>query len=156
MTVTNYPQEMYFIIAEDSPSDLYLGRYQVSKTGDFTHALIGFFIRGTSLGTEALRVNVYSTRLRDNLLYSSEWVSLSQMETLTADWFGKLRFDFDRSPVSSAVGVYYHFFLETSNYTRDADNYYIGVRLDWPFQVNASDVSGNAGADINIFTKVSL
>lgn len=108
------------------------------------HCRILLYKHGSGFsGTESLVLKLYSDENRTKLAFESQQLLCSQITNppiSTADfWIGKVRFDFEPEiPILS--GDAYYASIAISGYTRNGDDYYIGIGFDTPKPVNTVDV----------------
>lgn len=102
-----------------------------------------FYKHGTGLaGTEKLTLKIYLDVDRTDLLYTSKELAVADItnpDIATTDyWLGRVAFEFD-PPVGISAQETYYFSMAISGYTRNADDFYIGVGCDGPNAVNVVD-----------------
>jgi hypothetical protein len=153
MAVGSFPEELYFRVLGDSPGELYLGSYVIGGSGEFYAAILSLYMQGTASGSEGLTLNVYSTFQRDNLLFSSDWSDVADIGSLGSNWFGKLRFLFDNQVAFANAAIEYHIFIESRNYIRNGNTFYIATKFDWPIATNNPAIAGKTGADLALFVR---
>jgi hypothetical protein len=113
---------------------------------EIKHARILIYKHGTAGGSETLTLKIYGEAGSIGLIDTSSAVSLSlagASGTYSLNWF---RFDFNRKPLKR--GLSYYAVIETANYTRNADTYYLGVVLqsqpEWMQNTNKNAVQMDA------------
>ena len=88
-----------------------------------------------------MQLNIYSDVDLTRLLYSSNVVDLSSLTNpdigSTPNWLGYVRFDFSQPNVNQHTT--YYLALKLTNYTRNADTFFIASMLDAPVEVNNSN-----------------
>jgi hypothetical protein len=110
--------------------------------------MITIFIRGVLSGDEQFKLNIYPNNRLITPIVSSSWADLSGIGTYSGNWIGNVYSDFDGHPL--VAGQSYYVTIETNDYTRNADTFYIGVNLDWGSPVNTQVTSGLTGARMRI------
>lgn len=117
-----------FIILETGGVDL--GAFQTTAVVSLEHIMLNLYIKGTVGGNETLRINLYGNTRFSTPVVSSDWVTLSEITDLgTGNWLGFVRFDFDGYTINP--NNTYRIKIESADYTRDAETYYIGALLDY-------------------------
>lgn len=106
------------------------------------HIIFTIYKHGAAGGTERLRAKIYADSGLTDLLSTSDWVNLSSFAD-GSYWIGRVRFDFS-SLLNIKPGISYYAAFETDNYTRDADDYYLGLVLDYPLSVNVNSYASIA------------
>jgi hypothetical protein len=94
---------------------------------EIAEARIHIYKHGALAGNEQIRVKIYRDSGLTDLLDTSAWVSLSERAakgTYDINW---LAIPFNLKVLAS--GTTYHAVIETQNYTRNADTFYIGLVL---------------------------
>jgi hypothetical protein len=109
------------------------------------------FVHGVAGGSEQLRLGLYSRSDLTGLVINSDWAEVadwvSEIGNANGDYqIGFMRFDFERQHLDSDTE--YHLAIETNNYTRNADTFYLAAISDWPDPVNtpATNPAYYAGA----------
>lgn len=98
---------------------------------EIEHIRLNFFKKGTEVGDEVFRLNIYSDPGYTNVFASSADFTLSTdiVPAMGTNWIGWIRFDFD-SPIIGADNDFY-VGLEPVTYTRVADTFYVGACADY-------------------------
>lgn len=119
----------------DTSEEKHLGGYTITdKDLELAHIRVKLFVTGTPGGSEQLRLNVYSRSDLDALVAQSNWIDVADFYTVTTQFLSLVRFDFNREFFE--VGDTLHLALESNNYTRNGDSFYISFISDWPDPVN--------------------
>ena len=126
-----------------------LGVLDLAADTELSHILLTFFKSGTPVGNERIRLNLYSTDRYESSFVSSGWVNVSDIDGLSANWLGWLRFDFTRNGIDSDEQIYVE--VETANYTRNGDTFYMGCGTDWPHSFNTYTAADGAPAALQVF-----
>lgn len=147
MTIT-LPDEAYARILKSTGEETPVGGYIHSESTELKWAVIWLIKEGTSPLTEKLRLKVYAKEDFTHLLFSSDWASVSDISGFNDNdhWHGRLRFDFNRDHI--IFGETYYVAVETQNYTRNADTFYLGLLLDWKEYVYATDADNISSGKI--------
>src|SRR3990167_9130273 len=84
--------------------------------------------------TERIRLHIYSDAKYRNIIYSSNWRNLVDIETLDPlkDWIGWVRLDFNKENLNKDIT--YYIACEIDNYVY-AEPFYIGLMYDFPVPV---------------------
>ena len=91
---------------------------------------VQIYKHGTAGGSETLTVRAYNDEAFTKQVFESNTINLSDVVGASKYWIGWARFDFSkRVNLDSTVG--YFFTLETSNYTRNRDIFYLGYCIDF-------------------------
>lgn len=154
MTYRGFPKQRKIMVAQTG-TGLYLGGFKIATTGEIAHGRICLFKKGAQSGAEEFRLRAYATAELNDPLFASSWVGIDSVVGDAANWLGLVRFDFSRQNVQALTT--YHFVFDTSAYTRDGDDYYLGVVADWPPSEGKNPpVSGTSRnyADLDLFIYV--
>ncbi len=127
----------------DTSELVQLGRYKVAEATELYHAVMGFYKEGTLGGSETLQLKLYGTAAYAGTpVASSAVVTVASLAT-TTKWIGSVRFDFSTRPNLNPA-LWYYAAVATTGYTRNANTFYMGATLDWPFSVNTINGGGPA------------
>lgn len=137
MGMSPFPDEI-FVKTLDTAEEPVLGAYTFPDEHEFAHVQIRILVHGTIAGNERLRLNVYNRPELNGIVARSEWVNVADFVGGTY-WLDLVRFDFPRTFVNA--NTYWFLSIETENYTRNADLYYISVVSDWPVATNVPEDS---------------
>lgn len=123
----------------DSSEIAHMGGFTLPKDGELNHIRLTIYKQGTAGGTEQLRIGVYSRSDLAAQLFTSDWAELSDWTSAIGsangdNQIGLMRFDFDRQHLDSDTE--YHLAIETNNYTRNANTFYLSFAADWPLNIN--------------------
>jgi hypothetical protein len=135
MSAANFPSDQYFIILSQTPQ--IVGKISFTDYTNFDLSNIQVWLQkvGAHAVNERFRISVYADRAATRLLYSSDWVSVTDIDSITSsNWYGYVTFDFDYQPINTYAT--YYIGIETENYTKDGDVHYWGIAIDWPFEIN--------------------
>lgn len=150
MATYQFPKDLYIQTLETG-AEGYIGSYTPSTGMEIQYGLLHIFKKGTPGGTEQLRLRVYSDPTFQSNLFNSDWLSVSDITDgfgTSSDWIGSIRFDFARQ--NMAANRTYYVRIESSNYTRNGEIYYIGFTYDWPETVN-TQTGSTAGAKLELY-----
>lgn len=127
MSVLQYPKTQYYIVLNTATQEL--GNF-TGASGDLNLANIRVFNVKTGAYSYQLRL-VFHYGQTGTEFFSTDWETFSNTVTgqTTAYWMGDLCFDVGNVRLNSAVKTYVR--LETSGYTRNNNDTYLGVWCDW-------------------------
>jgi len=137
MSIQKFPADRLIRIFGDDET-VRMGSFKVAKNGDLQHIRVLTFIRGPMTGTQKIRVKIFSESSYTSLLYTSDWLTLSEISAIkyvasANGWYGWLRLDFDRKHLNK--NNYYWLSCEIDNYTRNADTSFFSLVYDSPVSV---------------------
>lgn len=139
-----------YIKTWDSDEVVKCGAIDVQDNTNLLYLRVLLYKHGTHGGTEQVRAKVYSDADYSKLMYTSEWADLADIDGLTSSpWWGWFRFTFARQALNKEST--YYVALETQNYTRNADTYYLSHSLDWPVAQNTQADPSAPGAMMQIY-----
>lgn len=125
-----------------------IASFQLNDSTELEYIVLTLLRIGTAAGSERMRLIVYpSSNHNGSASATSDWRELADF-TSGANAIGRLRFDFNRQHLSSQFT--YYLSVETQNYTRVGETFYLGAKLDWPDDVYTSPVADARGAQIRI------
>lgn len=134
-----------------------MGTFQVAVNGELQYMRVKPYIKGTLSGTEKIRLKIYSDSAFSSLLYTSSWSNIYDVldedgSAVTGDWIGWIRVDFNRENINKNMA--YYVVAELTGYTRNADDFYIGLAHDFPFPIydNGESLFYNHPLAFEIFT----
>lgn len=149
MAFTPFPSEL-MIRTLDTGEVVPMGGFKLPKHVELVWAQPIIYKHGVATGDEKIRVAVYSGAALVERLFASDWVALSSLGTLGPYWIGRVRFDFARQHLNK--NTRYWFAMETQDYLRDGDQFYLGFQLDWPIQKYDSSVGSTRNfADMSLY-----
>lgn len=142
MPYLDFPKDMKIKVF-DSGEEVDCGNAVFASAIELKHLRFTVYKQGTPLGgSETLQVHIYSDSLKTNKLYSSDVVTVGDINNpdigTTTNWLGRVRFDFTPE-VPINPNITYYVSLEIDNYTRNADTFFMGIALDTPISVNVID-----------------
>jgi len=148
MAFSPFPDNGYFYVLDLTKE--YVGSFNLAQSMELKHIQTTLFIRGATAGTEELRLNVYGTQQIDSTpICSSSWFNIaSGVGSYTNNWIGNVFFDFSGTPINQNLD--YYLAVETSGYTRNANTFYLAVRLDWNPSINTNSPTNLAAMSMNI------
>ena len=146
-----FARDQYIRVMETN-EEASMGAYAISESIELDQILVWINVEGTPGGSETLQVHVYGSAEAETPLASSDVVTLASVVfnegepdeyTGAADSIGYIPFTYNRE----ILGVdTYHLRLEATNYTRNADTFYIGYVFDNPEKVYARSIPDETGA----------
>lgn len=139
MNIENYPSEGYFIMVSTAVTQL--GSYDLAADGDIKLAHIRIYYKNANPYNHQIRL-VLSTNFGGAAVAASNWETLSNETTgqSTEYWLVDLTFTFDAYPLKASDRYYAR--LEITNYTRDQNEVYMGIWVDWSEPVGIADTAG--------------
>jgi len=147
MSFNNFASIQGFVVLETGLKQK-LGIATIPHELELSHIVLTLYKHGANVGSEQLRINLYANDRYDSPFKSSGWVSIADIEDLSTNWLGWLRFDFERRNISLNQVVYVE--IESQNYTRNADTFYLGIGLDDPVRFNTITSGSSAPAAMQI------
>lgn len=146
MSFNQFARDQYIRVIETNETAT-MGAYKLTNPIELDQVLLWLNIEGTPGGSESLQIHVYGSADTDTPLYSSEAQNLSDVafsfDPDLGNWLGVVPFVFNRETLGAQT---YYLSVELTNYTRDADNYYIGYVFDNPEAVYSRNVPDATGA----------
>lgn len=137
MAITQFYEDL-FVKTIDTSETPNCGSFTFTNDMELSNVQLMLFINGTLGGSETATIKLQSQNNND--MYTSTTLNLasqlSSEESVTGDWLGYVKFDFDREHINSSFT--YNVELSFSNYTRNGDTFYISFVYDWPYTINAS------------------
>jgi len=154
MSFLNFANELY-VKTFDSTEAPRMGSFSLATSGELQYIRTVLFINGVSSlgGSEQVRIKLYGDSDHANLLYTSAWSSISDITDIgSTNWIGYFRLDFSKENLNA--NITYYVSIETQNYTRNADTFYLGVPYDFPFPIydNSQDLFVDHPLAMQIFT----
>jgi hypothetical protein len=148
MSYLQFPSETYLkVIAATGET---LGSFTVTDNTDLLYVVVNMYIKGTIVGGERMRLNLYASEAMNDPVATSDWLYWSDITDIgTGNYLGWLRFDFSGYPVSNAYPYYVK--IETTNYTRNADTYYLAAVCE--YAVRLSTIAKRPGVHLAIVGK---
>jgi hypothetical protein len=116
----------------DTDEIVRMGSFQVAESLELQYIRLLIYINGTIAGTERIRLRVYSDSGFSNVLYTSDYSSMSSITGLSTRFLGWVRFSFDREHINK--NITYYLTAEIDNYTF-AEPFYIGAMYDFPHPI---------------------
>lgn len=144
--------EYQYIKVMDTSELIKLGGFKLSSSNEISAIRVLTFINGTLGGSEQLRINIYSDVGHSKKIFHSNWTSLNGTISdengtiITGNWFGLLRFDFNRENINK--NIFYYASVESQSYNRNGDTFYLGFAHDYPYSRYSQ--GANAAYEANI------
>lgn len=150
MAFLQFPKDVH-VRAIDSNEESNMGSYRFAANTELTYAVLTWLKVGSLGGSETLQMNIYSHD-DDNAspAYQSNVLTLSDY-TFGSNHIGTLRFDFTKSNLSKQTD--YTIKLQTANYTRSGDTFYLAWVYDTENKVNTPNLK--TGAKISFIGSTS-
>ena len=147
MPFAPFPQSLYVKTLNTGVTEK-LARFTADKDMLLRYIVLTVLKNGESQGSEQLTLKIYSSWDLDKpILIASNGRNLADIGVANGQsWIGRLRFDFEGSPLTA--GDVYYLAISSTNYERTLD-FYLGAILDWPYPVY-SQIRSIAGAQIRI------
>jgi hypothetical protein len=133
----------------DTGESVKCGATVVQDHTNILYLRILLYKHGTAGGSEQVRAKIYSDANYTKLMYTSAWASVADVPNMGTNWWGWFRLTFAREALNK--NATYYVALETQNYTRNADTFYLSNSLDWPVAQNTQSAPGMPGAAMQIY-----
>ncbi len=150
MAYTQFPHlQYYMILSTDEKTPV--GYFNIDDGTELRHIMFDFVYRGISATPFNIRCNIYSSSTMETALMTSDWATISATtldSTVGHNRVGFFYVDFNGEPLNPNIN--YYFDVQTSGYTKDGDDSYFGINLDWYSPVNTQLTPGLVGARIRI------
>lgn len=131
MAIKNFPENQFVRIFGESER-LMISK-QVLTAGELSNMRVKIFSKGENSGQARLIVypqdNIYIPENLAQPVAISSWVDLQEIDK---DFYGLIRFDFQRNNISSAN---YEVYFELINYTREEYENYFSLVFDFPIPI---------------------
>lgn len=131
MAIKNFPENQFIRIFGESER-LMISK-QVLTAGELSNMRVKIFSKGENSGQARLIVypqdNIYVPENLAQPVAISSWVDLQEIDK---DFYGLIRFDFQRNNISSAN---YEVYFELINYTREEYENYFSLVFDFPIPI---------------------
>ena len=152
MAITQFPN-ILIVKKFDTSENIEIGQFKPTKHGELKYARTRFLVRGNIVGTERVRMKVHLTSDLTVAYATSTWVNVSTFDTSSGsnDMLSWVRFDFNREPLNKNQS--YYFSIESGNYTRNADTFYLGLTYDYPASTYTDDLDySKVPLSLQVFT----
>ena len=139
MAILQFPSIL--IVKKLDTSELVeLGQFKAVKHGELKYIRTRFFVHGNISGNERVRLKVHLTNDFTVAYATSDWVNVSSFDTSDGshDMLSWARFDFNRQPFNKNQS--YYFSIESGNYTRNANTFYLSITYDYPASTYTDDL----------------
>lgn len=147
MSFQHFPDTAYIKIFNHGVREK-IGSFKTVEDTQLQYIVLTFMRVGAAAGSEQARILVYGSSLVNGTpLATSDWRSISDFTSGT-NAIGRLRFDFNQQHIDKDIT--YHMAVETQNYTRNGDTFYLAAKLDWPDDVYTTTNALTRGAQIRI------
>lgn len=135
MSVKDFAK-VQFIKSIDTGEEIKKGGFRINQDGEWGVMGHIIYIHGDLAGNEKIRTKLYSDPDHLNHLYTSEWTNVSEAQKLFGSdgWFGYIRNEFVNGENINGT-LWYYAGVELTNYTRNAETFYIGLARDFPFPI---------------------
>lgn len=139
MSFLDFNEDQYIKVI-DTGEKVSIGSFQVLESGEIYAIRILIYINDilSMIGSEQIRVNIYSDYDEKQLLYQSAWTSIEDISFYDSTygtkqgWYGWLAVYFNEENISNKLTYYLE--AETNNYSKSYPRY-IGLGYDYPFPV---------------------
>lgn len=159
MSIKDFSEDKY-IKTFDNDEEIRMGAFMLAenKSGPlrFIRTLLYIQDYASLAGNEQLTMKLYTSIEYENV-YATSSVSRIADISITSDvskpnWIGYLLFTFDRENLNAKFNYYPT--ITISNYTRNADSFYLGVGYDYPDPIydNSGTFFYNHPIAMQIFT----
>lgn len=123
----------------------HLGGFTYNDDTELARIKLKVFVHGTPTGgSEQIRLGLYSRSDLGGLVANSAWANVADFVG-GQYWLDLVRFDFDPRQFLDSNSEY-HLAIETQNYTRNGQTFYVSVVADWndPVNTHSSDLAAFA------------
>lgn len=127
MTVIKYLNSDYFKVS-DTAESVFAGEFVLDESIQVKQMICHMYKHGALSGNESLVAKVYSDSAMTKLIFQSSSYLLSTAN-MTTYWRGLVPIEFATERFLEA-GKSYYIAFELSNYTRNADDFYISFLVD--------------------------
>jgi len=152
MSIQYFPATQFFYVFQAN-EEAVIGSFTDKTTELYYMQLSCFISEVTSIGTDRMRIKIYSDANKNNLLYTSSWSDFSSITDIgSTNWRGLIRVDFNRENINSELTYYWA--VQMDNYTPTA-TYEIGFGSAWPWPRYGTSPAASTfqdfPADVGIF-----
>jgi hypothetical protein len=133
MAFKNFSEELY-IKVQNTNETIDLGKIESSSEFSLTAIRLQFFMHNVSAasGNETIQLKLFTNPGLTKVYASSDILTVSDFVTGSTDWIGNIGFQFLTKPnINSFQNAYAG--IVATNYTRNANSFYMGYVYDWPF-----------------------
>lgn len=148
MSFGSVSDRLYFKTVDTSET-VHCGNFTLQNDMQLKYARMMIYKHGLTVSNQQFRLKVMPISGVGTAIATSDWFDLIDITTLTANWVGFFRFDFNNEFLEE--GVQYYLQFETANYTRNGDTDYIGLSLDWPGPINDPEVPTQPPIGIELY-----
>ncbi len=106
------------------------GSITLAAATELAYLRVLLFVRGALGGSEQMRVKLYTDSSYTQLYATGAWVNLSDITNVSTYWWGWIALPATRVHLRASQA--YYVTVETQNYTRNADTFYLSLSLDGP------------------------
>lgn len=137
MSILNFSEIQELGILSSNGS-LVLGGFSIDSEIELEHISVMLYKHGGSVTGERIRVRVTSDIEGTRTILTSAWSNLADASNINDGdyWLGWIRTDFNRAGFAKNLTRY--LVVDIDNYTRDGDNFFIGLSRDYPFPIYSS------------------
>jgi hypothetical protein len=157
MSVEQFPNKQWVRILSTDETVL-IGGFQFPNHCELVYGNLSVIKKGAMSGTPRARLHFYSTVDMANIVYTSDWRTLSDITGLggSNSWLGWVRFDFDRQNINK--NITYYVGVEMDSYTADLtdETFWIGFALDGPVYTYESDIEYHKQGKIEFYTMQNI
>ena len=126
MAYNQFRETQYASTLESSGTDKLLSAITTTEVIELDHVIYEMYFKGITPTNEKFRLNILS--INGRTLFSSSWVTLSNIDNFSTEWIGRVRFDFNRELLRTSST--YNISIESSSYTRSGDTTYASVLIN--------------------------
>lgn len=120
----NFP-EILTLKTLDTSEDYQFCSFTTDKKEQTKHGYLWVYIHGSESGSERMRVKLFSDSAETTLVDTSDWVDLADRSAKGTYDINYIRFDFNQIYLKASTTYYAR--VETDNYTRNGDTFYIAL-----------------------------
>lgn len=142
MAFDGFSKYMLFSEQPSSGESNVISRFSRPSNTVLSDIRLILYKHGDDTGNETFTAKIKQD-LQDNtaqisvqsVIATSDTIAINDIEGVTEYWLGFVRFEFEEN-VHINASTEYTVEIETANYTRNADTFFLGWALDWPEELN--------------------
>lgn len=128
--------KVQYIKTTDTSEEIRIGSFKTVNSLELKYIRLTIVIKGLTNILGEIAIKIFSDPGYTSLLYISDYSDLSDIEIINTSndqWIGWIRIDFNRENINNKLTYYPT--IVTRNYTRTANDYYIGFAYDFPYPI---------------------
>lgn len=150
MAFASFSDRLYVKVLETSelaPA----GGFRLQNDQEISHIILTMYMRGVAT-TQQLRIKIFADAQLTKPVATGEWLTVRQATSGDASWLGLIRFDMTPSVNVDASAVAERYVgVESQNYARTGDTFYVGFALDWPLAINAREAGSGLAFSMALY-----